>query len=1313
VTVPHDTAGNPLDLGFNSAVFTGSAAISARSIFTDKGPISKPALTLASGSGAVINGPDTITLTGASLNGTFLDRSLTISGGAVNGGTFRITAVLSATKVRVKASFSLPDAANGTLAWRIFDPRDGQIADDPADVTVRINGSPVTPLAVIGLLGQVVLASAPAPSDVVRVSYSWVPNPTVDIRRLNSREFRLNGWNRDVGYGIGPAPHAYRYNNVLVRPSEYVAADMQATLSQPLQRGLKYRAYERAYTPVLNDPNLLKLNSPIHRIASPPLSRTITPSFVSYAAVGLPEADAAAPWVRHGSGSAAIVSSTLIVSDTSAGPFPSGNPIFWSRPIDLTFDHVFAATWRMLISATPVTDGVFTGVAAGYADADRAVVVGYLNDGGVKKIGILKSGAGNDPSLITSWTGGLDGAGSALGVPVAFDWSVIHSYRLFCDRNLNIKIFIDGDVSEILRVNETECPYLEELDAPFDALEGTFFGSLARPATNTSNWDFFRYTILPTNPLQTAPSVFVSYEGTTPPETASQPWTPVGFAGSETIINATSLLLDSTSATITSSGAGLVGGDFKGFDRIEPLLAVSSDVVLDIDVQLRTHTHGITPNAVMAAIDDGSRLVQLCFFPDKAAPKLSYGGHSLPTTFVPTPWSTMGTQPAAMTGRLLRITDTSLTDGRIYFIDDNEPLTSTSRVVAPTTDYMLECRVRVLSHMADVSGFCGVTAEVYDGLRTVGLLLREVAGVRSVSLHSDGVILATFGFEWNDAKPHTYRIVKNTGGNLVSVFVDSALLGTVAYSAFAAPGAGSVGVVSFGSATSASMAAQSVVEWSYANAWRILSDLKRYAGLWRGADSDSLVGYHLPLKTSGKNAHVVGSAIGDGANDFLAAGVTVGDYLVIDAGTNKGSYEITAVAQHSLTTIPAFTSTPSVVDYRVPAETDWTTAHRYRVVRDPGGAVAVLLDSNPVPLIRVGYDEVNLPASTVGVPRVLSGALPSVCFGSFDPTNLAQSTWDYVRYGITRSPTEMRIAPHHPFLNQRNVIASPEHLYSNTPHSHTDFWSSSTGIPPQLEADFLKDPTLIAYTLLNEGTPLVPSTQTFEVRKPQVVSQPVSGLNRPEDILNSDRDFLLNDGATRLTLLVPDDVLYNSLQVIEAAAGEYSLIAPFNDEPPQIGTLYFQKEHCLKYDGTVLPELDTPTTPWVRASDDPSHVTASAFGGILTYGTDGVGTKTVYRNATPLPDSIGMTTQVKFRLKILQDSTSGTGDSQVRIGFSAPGMTLSLGFVTSPLGERYVLILDQNAGTVVGGRKFDFLDGNYHVYRLVRDSAGVSVFIDS
>lgn len=1310
-STPKDVAGNPLDPTFNSAIFTATTPLQSRSIFTDKGPINKPPLTLQTGTAATLDSSNTVTLTGAALTLTDIGKIVRLSSSASNNSDYKISAILSTEQARVVANFILPDANDGTIDWRIIDPRTGQIADDPSDVTVRINGSEETPEAVIGLRGQVVLSATPDIADTVEVDYDYCCNPRVEIRRLNSQEFRLNGWNRDYG-GITGSHHHYRFNNVLVDPSNYDPDNLSAALPAPKLRGLKYRAYERAYTAVLNDPNLLLLNTPNHKIAYPPASRPLTESSIFYEGLTLPENDATNPWARKGTGTASVLAGVLTVNDNVTGPFPTGEPLFWTQSLDLTFDHIFSAAWRFSLDSVTTAEGIWTGVAAGYSDDLKAYVVGFLDNGGTKQIGFLKVGTDEGLTIASSWIGGVDGNGDPTGAAADLDWSVLHSYRISRDQLGTVRLYVDGDVIETLRIIPDEAPNLEELNSPFDEIQGAFFGSLSREAESSSSWDFYRYLIQPINIQQSSPSSFVSYEANLLPEVDPSPWTPIGFHGTASIVSADTLLLDATSGTdsATSAVAGLVGGDFKGYLKVEPLLTASSQFSVDFNTQLLTYTHSTDPDGLAVMVDDGNRLIQLSFIVDQDSPLLSYGGRSLPTGFSPYVWSELGTQTASMLGRYLNISDTDNADGKVYFVEDTAPVASTDRVISSTTDYILECRCRVNSFTADGGGFAGAFMQAYDSTRSVGILLKEVAGVRYVAFHSDGADLAAqFAFEWNDGGFHTYRVRKSTTGNLVSVFADNTLLGTLAYSSFTVPPADPVGVVSFGSSTAASAQALSDVDWAYCNAWRINTDVvattlpRKYVGLWKGSSLGDLRDYHVPLKAQGKDASVIGNTITDPLADFITAGVAQGDKLVVDVGSNAGIYTVDVVLDgQNLTLTSAWPLQPSKVNYRIAEETDWTIAKDYRIFRNTTGEVSVFSDAAATPIIATSYDSINIPASGTGFLRTVTNGLPAVAFGAFSPENLSQSQWGYLRYGITKQGNDDLIVPPHQILNQWNVMESPERLFSTLPFTLTDFKSSSTGITPQTDPDFLDSAT--AYTQLNERTPIVPLTQTFENRGPYVTQVFTSTLNDPEDLLNSG-DFLLNDDNIQFSLVVPDDILYTCLKITEDESGETNLIAPFDDDcQPMYGALSYQNDVCLDYTADTLPENDTTAgTPWVLNSDNPAEASASAFAGELTYSTGAGGTKTVYLNNTPLPDAPSLQTTVTFRLRLLNDSTSGTGDSQVRFGMSAPGMTIGLGLATTSNGDRLVLAFDINSGAILGQTVFDFLDGNYHTYTITRN----------
>lgn len=1245
------------------ASFTSRTPAVYRSIFTHRGPIAKPPLVLYSGGDGEIltcDGKAKLPHSGAAFDSDLVGKYVRITS-TENRGLFRIKSIVNSDTLYLDGAF---EELETPFTWSLEDLRNGQIADSPSDVTVRINGVEVTPERVEGLLGQVVLPSVPQHGDDVKIDYAWVCNPKVEFRKINHPSFRVGGRGKR---------HPYRV--VLSNPAHYKPTDIQATLPQPEKRQLTYRGYERAYSMLLNNPDRFRLNSRRHRIAKSKLERPLTQTFEAYEADAPPETKG---WTRFGTGDVSVANGHLTVEDKFSGPYPVGNVVYWSHPVDLTFPNVIAHAWRVAVTANH-TDGIFTGVASGFSDQDKAVVVGYLLDQGERKLGILTK----------------DGWES-----VSFDWSILRSYRIFRDATGFVRVYVDEEVVDILHAAKDDLPYLKDLNAPFDRIEGVFFGSLSYEATNISTWDFVRYLVLPTNALQSEPALFVSYDGQTKPESSSQPWTPVGYHGTEWVQDG--LLLDSWSAS-DAADVGLVGGDFRGFVRIEPLLSASASAILDFETSVRTLTHGISPNAAMAAVDDGKYLMQVSFLSDKAAPKFSYGGRSLPEDFGPTDWvSLAGADKASMVGRSLVIEDDGT--GCVYATYDDSLMSSDERVISPGLDYILEARFRVDSYTAASDGFAGATFHAYDGLRSMGFM---VCDNDEVALISDGTPVATFPYQWNDGDFHTYRLSKSTSGDLVTLFIDNSLVGFAAYSDFHAPSPpDDVGNLSFGSATASSVTS-SKVEWAYCNAWRMLPNVRRYVGLWKGYDADSLLGYHLPIKVVEKGARANGNALA--VADTSA--IVVGDQLIVDVGPNRGVYTIQSVASDHVTVSPAFPLN-AVVDYRVVKEHDWTQETKYRLYKTPTGAV-VLYAGNEL-LVELAYNQMDLPASSKGILSVLSNGLPSIAFGAFDPANLSQTVWKSVKYAVARHVPGETNARHH-VLNQQNVITSPEHLFTDIPHAHTNYRSSSTGIPPLDTPDFLERTDVSAFTQLNEGTPLVPLTQTYDVRRPLPTMRFVSATGRLDCRLNS-KSFRTNDGRKEVRIIVPNDVLYNSLRVIERKEGEQGLLAPMDDDcQPMYGHFSYQNEVCLKYEGNELPET-TPNspTPWEFEAEDPTHVQRTANNGVLTMSTDATGTRAIYRNNTPLLDEQSMQSEAKFRVRLLNDSSGGVGDSNARFGISAPGFTVGLGFVTSPLGERMVVAYDLNARKVVGALYFDFLDGEYHTYRIVKNVAtqSVDIFVD-
>ena len=1275
------------------STFFGSPSIIQRSIFVDKGPIVKPPLLLSSGVSATVVGPNTVNLPGGSFSVSDIGLEVElVGGGGPNAGRYRIVKVNSNTQVQLLASFTTPDAFSYT--WELYDPRRGEIADSPQDVTVRINSVPVLPVAVDGLLGQVVLTSTPLSTDTVDIDYLWIRQPTVRML-LNHEGMTLNASRPRGSRRVDPKrSHSYSYNVVLGNPAKMGVSDSLLAVSpQPKLRQLHYRAYERRYTAALNNPQLFRLNAPTNRIAYPPTQRKIVKESVVYDATVLPSLDSQ-PWDQRGQGLASVALDRLTLEDNTVT-----HPLFYTRTTDLTFDHVFAMAWRSEILSVTDFEGVWSGLGAGWVEpSGRVFLLGHLFDSGAWSIGVLKD-HGDYPTTLGNWS-----------AVTAFDPFGQKTYRVVRSSSGLYSVYLDGGVVEAFSVHESSLPYLKDLVGPFDQIQSVFFGSLSQVARSSSLWEFVRYESFPLTFTQTLISSFVNYEANAVPELSPSPWNLLGGTGYETIESGDTLLLKNTSAT-TVTDLGVVSGAYRSFLRLEPLFKVSVDTVLDFEIQGRDFTHSVEPYGVFASLYDGSRLAQVSLLSAFPTPKFSYPGLTLPENSQPESWTLLGggVDPSNVSinleGRSLRIKDTSDIDGAVYFLTDNAPVTSSTRLLDPLVDYRAEARFKVVSYTPDLAGFCGVTFDVYDGTplsngRPVGVLLRETLGVKEVAFHRDGVVLSSTPFDWGDGLDHTYRVTKDVVGDLLSLFVDDTLTLTQTYSGIAVS-AGN-GVVSFGSSTAASVAAHSEVVWSYFNVWRVPETTHLYVGLWKGTSTNSLRDYLLPTNAQGSHGLVAGNTIQDTSQNFIAAGVGPTDVVVIDDGPNQGVYFLTAVNPTSLVfSIPSpFPVQGGEVAYRVLKKHNWVSSSlKLRLVRDPRGGISLYEGANTTPEVLASYDDLPQIKGLVGVA---SGGLPCVCFGSMDPTNLSTTAWEYVRYGAVSVPDASQTVNRMFRLNQRNVIASPEHLRTDIPHNHTDYWSSSTGIPPQGPGDLHQNPLLPGYTQLNEGVPLVPSTQTLENRRPTPVSVPVNGLNNPQSFLNS-QGFLLNDTTSKVKVIVPPDVLYNCLEVIEFSTGEENLITPVQDVGGlvSLGTFSFTKEVCLVYDGAVLPENDpSASTPWVLQF--PLGTVTSVSSGVLSYSTVAPFTTTAYTNNTPLPDVLGHNLKVSWRVKISQDGSFGLGDSEVRLGFSAPGLTLALAFVTYPTGERLVLVKDLKAHKVVAGLPFDFLDNAFHTYMVER-----------
>jgi len=1063
----------------------------------------------------------------------------------------------------------------------------GAIADDPDDVVVLVNSVPVAVKSVLGLLGIIVLDHAPAYTDTVKVQYNYLNQPRTEFRRLNSVEFILNA---DGQRACGD--QRYLYENVLIDPSIENALGFQGGVSgnDPELLGYFYRGYERAYSISLNDPNLLLLNTPHHKISYPAFSRELLEVLVSYDANILPENHGSYPWLKYGSAITSLVDGKLVIEDGIGDDFPTGKGSYYYRTEDLSFQYSMSFSFRSKITSYILT-GDFSGVAAGFLDGRNICLLSFLEDSGQKYLGVLKQGG--DETTISSYE------------TVEMDWSDYHIIRLYRTLDL-VRVYVDGSVAPVITVNTSDLSDIDELEMPIDFITGTFFGSLSRNSTNTSEWDYLRYLITPDSLSESAHHVNVLYEANRLPMEDPIPWLRLGAFGSENILLNETLLLNKTSATETNSEEShFVSGEIFGYQRFEPFLSVDSVFVADWKFRCHSWTHSISERSVGVFVNDGTKLLAISFFSDQSIPWLSYNGQTVPENDPEKPWVVVGSASTQITDNVLRVVDSSITEGILYSWYDYP-----GEILDSTKSFIFEFKVCVNSYTKDTNDFVGVIGKAFDGDKDIEILLREDTD-RVISFASNGVVKTSIVFDWL-GDFHTYRVLVNKDSDLVVLLVDGIVRGSYSYSSFDA-GVGDR-VLSFGS-SSLSEESISDIEWSYFNGYSLRGATNDYVGIYRSGDV-----------------------------------------------TDIDNYE------------------------QVPI--DFISYHEYRITMDPKGDVGLFIDGN----LSISLPYLDLPHISGSFFDIQGGPGSGVYFGSFDDSSMVLSEWDYLRYVITGSNGLQITVPHHQILNQQNVMASPDHIYGLDAHIHTNFSTSSTGLPIPIEEYYDRMLVEDAYTQLNRDTPPVPLTEETTLTK---VESFISSLNDPLLVLN-DLSFLIQNASKTVELVPNERGMYNTIDMRHKSEGnEDDKIYPALDSGIAALTFEMSDPLCLDYNGSILPEDDGWDLEGIGIYD------SYLLGGNLVFQASGVNNR-VYRNLDPI---FGALHPVEFEvsLRVVQDVSSGSGDTSIRLELCNGKFPIRLGFFSSSQGK-YVQIISIDAlgdESVVGHIPFNWGDSASHQYRVV------------
>jgi len=686
-----------------------------------------------------------------------------------------------------------------------------------------------------------------------------------------------------------------------------------------------------------------------------------------------------------------------------------------------------------------------------------------------------------------------------------------------------------------------------------------FWGSLSRRATNRFRWSFYRYGVTPDQNLIREHSLLVTTEmDVVPEDNPTDEWfITQAFGYSKVDETGEVLILKSTSQNESL--------DFTfGYKRIEPFFTQDSN--LDSRFEFKVESGVLGAGDAEFVLNDGLKEVRLSPLmwierPGQLAyrvlidlPVKSFSGILDPTD---QGWALV----SGSTGSTyIQNADLSLIQDLGETIQYQGSLDLSSILFTDDGGRILEGRFAVDSHT--VAG--SVTGIFFEG--DIGaahhVKLRLKTGVVQI-LDINDIVVQEFTFAWDDGEFHTYRIVATL--TTVSLFLDDEFQSpSLPIASFA--GAAGPNRAIFGAENSS---VSSSVRWrSFSYSVLPPTAAIRTLGVYLGGDRTLIDNWEIPRT---------------------------------DTTTAPNSYEIGPVIEEM--------DWRSYLDVRLLRTPGWgVTVYRpdlplppYYVPETagvPGSEFATLTTEPSAGWINVEYSLLPRVDSTFGF----------IAFGSLNSNSVTQQRWDNVRYRLFKPVTDDWIQPQHMVLNHGNVVTSgertldtemeevivrtldtrrvslkPAHLYADqiwkivdgstiyTYESWTfdkesqlvtlgqdsdgnELYFSGSDVPvtlifeagtPVTNTYLQNQPLLDSVTLLNQGTPPVPKSQTFdsstEVEYGTSLNDPVHSLNDP--------GILLNDPYKIVTFTDDPTSPYQSLDFIEVDNdGEGDLLSSSCDD---------------------------------------------------------------------------------------------------------------------------------------------------------------------
>lgn len=619
-----------------------------------------------------------------------------------------------------------------------------------------------------------------------------------------------------------------------------------------------------------------------------------------------------------------------------------------------------------------------------------------------------------------------------------------------------------------------------------------FWGSLDGIAKSKSQWSFIRYGIIPDQTSLRSFSKAVDLEmDVLPDEDPGSEWfvtQPFGYGH----VDAGVLFLKATSRSAA-------GTTTFGYRRIEPFFG--PDVNMDARMTFRVDTGVLGAGDAEFIANDGQREVRFAtiLYADGLSgpyrqlvglPSVSLAGLRDPTD---QEWDKVSgsTGTGDVLGEDFVVTQSA--GQRLRYVAYMNPATMN---VADTGGRVVDARFAVQSSVVAGDGVTGIHFGMdVPGNWYIGVRLKKTPSPSIQLITEAGVVVHTYAFDWDDEALHSYRVVA-TGGVVTVFFDDVAAIPTLNLNQF--PGAPTENFCVFG-ALDVVPSTASIVQWRSVS-YSVLppAGVKRTVGIWLGGPMDNLDSWRLPRTDS---------------TGF--------------ENSEDGSVIVEMDWQSFMDVRLLRTPTWGVTMYRP----DLALPGSYvpETPGDPGSGFATETQEPSAGWINVEYAD---------LPRVPS-KFGFIAFGALNEGAITQQRWDRLRFRVFQEVTADYQSPQHMVLNQAVVTASgeitadvtmervavetinrrmvslkPANMYAHDIYKIVDgtrppLTRESWDFDPQSQMVTLKDgvtfsgdhvavtlvfipgtpvtstyllsqPLLDSITLLNEGTPPIPKSQTAD-----------------------------------------------------------------------------------------------------------------------------------------------------------------------------------------------------------------------------------------